>query len=139
MKHFLFYSSIAIFSIFVGSQITEGVLLVPYWQSLSASDFYSFYQQFGPLINQFYTVLTIAAVLIPVVVSVYFKWINSNALYLALISSFFAILVIACFYIYFKDTNALFFQAGLSDVELEKELVKWGRCIGEGLPWRLSP
>jgi len=125
MKQFLLYFSIATFSIFIGSQITEGILLVPYWKSLSPSNFYSYYKQFGPLIGQFYTILTIVAALIPFLISIYCKRINSSALSLALSSSFFAILFIACFYIYFKGTNELFYQASLSDIELKKELIIW--------------
>ena len=125
MKQFLLFFSVTIFSIFIGSQITEGVLLVPYWQSLSSINFYSYYSEFGPLIGQFYTVLTIIAALIPIVVSIYCKSINSNALKFALISSFFAILFVSSFYVYFKDTNELFYQAALNDVELKNELVIW--------------
>ncbi|CAN0460053.1 unnamed protein product, partial [Ectocarpus fasciculatus] len=43
MKNQLDYYLIALFSIFLGSQITEAMLLVPYWQSLSSSEFYSYY------------------------------------------------------------------------------------------------
>ena len=124
-RNFLSYILAAIFSIFIGSQITEGALLVPYWQSLPASDFYAYYNQFGPSIGKFYTVLTIVAALIPIGVSVYCKMINSSALKYALISSFFAILFVSSFYIYFKGTNDLFYQAALSDIELQKELVTW--------------
>ena len=138
MKQFLLFFSVTIFSIFIGSQITEGVLLVPYWQSLSSINFYSYYSEFGPLIGQFYTVLTIIAALIPIVLSIYCKSINSNALKFALISSFFAILFVSSFYVYFKDTNELFYQAALNDVELKNELViwsywHWGRIIIECL------
>lgn len=125
MKQFLRYFFIAIFSIFLGSQITEGVLLVPYWQSLSLNDFYTYYNQFGPSIGLFYTILTIIAALIPISVSIYCKLTNSKGFNFALISSFFAILFIACFYVYFKDTNDLFYQAALSDVALKKELETW--------------
>jgi len=136
MKQFLLYSSIAIFSIFIGSQITEAVLLVPYWKSLSTNDFYAYYKQFGPSIGQFYTILTIVAALIPASMAIYCKRINSNALKLALSSTFFAILFIACFYVYFKGTNELFYQAALSDVELKRELIiwnywHWGRIVLE--------
>ena len=125
MKQFLLYFSIVIFSIFIGSQITEGVLLVPYWQSLSSTDFYSYYNEFGPAIGQFYTVLTIVAALIPIFLSIYFRLKNPKAFKLALISSFFAILFVSSFYIYFKDANELFYQATLSDIELKNELVTW--------------
>jgi len=125
MKQFLLFFSVTIFSIFIGSQITEGALLVPYWQSLSSIDFYSYYYEFGPFIGQFYTVLTIIAALIPIIISIYCKSIKSNALKFALVSSFFAILFVSSFYIYFKDTNELFYQATLNDIELKNELVIW--------------
>lgn len=136
MKQFLLYSSIVIFSIFIGSQITEGVLLVPYWQSLSSTDFYSYYNKFGHSIGQFYTILTIIAASIPISLLIYCKRINSNAFKFALISSFFAILFISSFYIYFKGANELFYQAAFSDIELKDELVTWsywhwGRIIIE--------
>jgi len=125
MKNYLLFFSVAIFSIFLGSQITEGVILVPYWQSLSSDDFYSYYSKFGPSIGRFYTVLTIVAVLIPISVSIYCKSINSKGLKYALISSFFAVLFLSSFYFYFKGTNELFYQAAFNDVELKKELVVW--------------
>lgn len=125
MRHFLLLFSVVIFSIFIGSQITEGVLLVPYWQSLSPDKFYAYYNKFGPSIGKFYTSLTISAALIPIVISIYCKSINSNALKFALISSFFAILFVSSFYIYFKDANELFYQGALNNVELKNELVLW--------------
>jgi len=125
MRQLLLYFSVTIFSIFIGSQITEGILLVPYWKSLSSADFYSYYKEFGPFIGRFYTVLTIAAALIPISISIYYKLINSNAFKFALISSFFAILFVSSFYIYFRDANELFYQAILSDIELKNELITW--------------
>ena len=126
MKQFLFYFSIVIFAIFIGSQITEGVLLLPYWKSLSSSDFYAYYQQFGLLIGRFYTVLTIAAASMSVVIAIYSQLYNQSGLKPALVSTFFAMLFIACFYMYFKGTNELFFQGALSVEVLAQELVTWG-------------
>ena len=138
MKQFLFFLSVSIFSIFIGSQITEGALLVPYWQSLSSADFYSYYNDFGPQIGQFYTVLTILAAIIPIAISIYCKSINSKVLNLALISSFFAVLFVSSFYIYFKGTNELFYQAAFNDLDLKNELITWsywhwGRIVIECL------
>ncbi len=134
MKPYLLYFSIVIFSIFIGSQITEGVLLVPYWQSLSSTEFYSYYNQFGPSINQFYTILTIVAALVPILLSIYCKLINSKAFKYSLISSFFALLFISSFYIYFKGANESFYQGAFSDLELKEQLIiwsywHWGRII----------
>ncbi|MDP5106928.1 MAG: hypothetical protein NWQ31_12250 [Polaribacter sp.] len=138
MKQFLLFFLVAIFAIFIGSQITEGVLLVPYWQSLSASDFYVYYNQFGKIIGQYFTVLTIISALIPVFVAVYCMFVNYKALKFALISTFFAILFITSFYVYFKGVNELFFAAAFNETELKNELIiwsywHWGRIVLECL------
>lgn len=127
MKHILLYSCVAFFAFFVGSQVTEGALLVPYWKSMPAEDFYAYYHEFGPLIGRFYTVLTIVAALIPISISVYCKLNESRAFTTSLIPSFLAVLIIACFYVYFKGANGLFYEATLSDDALQQELVTWGR------------
>ncbi len=125
MKQFLAYFSIVIFAIFIGSQITEGVLLVPYWQSLTSAEFYSYYNQHGPSIGLFYTVLTIIAAVIPIFLSIYCKLTASKAFKLAVTSSLFAVLFVASFYLYFKGANELFYQAALSTPDLKKELITW--------------
>lgn len=138
MRHFLSFLAVAVFAIFVGSQITEGVLLVPYWQSLDADSFSVYYRQFGPSIAQFYTVLTIVAALIPVAVAIDCRRKHAKAFRFAVVSSFLAALFIACFYVYFKGANDLFYQATLSEADLQKELVTWstwhwGRIVIEVL------
>lgn len=125
MRPIFKYLLIAIFSIFVGSQITEGVILVPYWQSLSANEFYAFYQEFGPVIGRFYTILTIIAALIPLALTISFGITKSSAFTFALLSSLFAVLFVASFYVYFKGANESFFQASLSEIALKNELIKW--------------
>lgn len=125
VQRFLLFFLVVIFSIFIGSQITEGILLVPYWQSLSSEEFYKYYSEFGSIIGRFYTLLTIIAAIIPIVIVVYCKINKFNAVKFALVSSFLALLFVSSFYIYFKGANELFYQAVLSDAELKKELITW--------------
>ncbi len=113
MNRVLSFTLVALYALFLGSQITEGCLLVPYWQSLSANEFYSFYEDLGPAINQFYTVLTIMAVLITLGVSVYCLFRKRKAFKYALTSTVFSALVILLFYIYFKGVNQSYFQEAL--------------------------
>lgn len=127
MKKQIEYYLVAVFSIFLGSQITEGVLLVPYWQSLSISDFYNYYQSFGPSIGRFYTILTIVAALIPIGLTIFYFKSKPSGLPYSLVSSLFAVLFIICFYIYFKGTNDLFYQAAFNEIELKKELITWNK------------
>ncbi|MRI00036.1 hypothetical protein GH721_05745 [Kriegella sp. EG-1] len=125
MKDFLAFTLIAIFSIFLGSQITEGVLLVPYWQSLSPTAFYEYYDTFGSVISRYYSFLTIIAVLIPFSLSIYCYYKRSDGLRYSFVSSFFAILIITIFYIYFKETNQLFHARAFDTDQLKTVLNTW--------------
>ncbi len=127
MNDHLKYISLAIFSVFLGSQITEGVLLVPYWQSLSAPDFYNYYETFGPAIGRFYTVLTVIAALVPITISIVYFRAKSPGRGFALVSALFAAAFVACFYAYFKGTNELFYQAAFNEVALKNELITWSK------------
>jgi len=126
MNRILGFFFSAVFSIFLGSQITEGCLLVPYWKTLSATEFYEYYSQFGSIIGRFYTTLTVIAALIPICSSIYCFYKRSRALTYALISSFFTFLGIALFYMYFKDVNQQFFDANFNASQLKSELEIWG-------------
>ena len=126
MKRVLFFLSIIIFSIFLGSQISEGFLLVPYWKSLSKTAFYEYYSKFGPIIGKFYTILTIVAVLIPISISIYCVLKKLPSLKYSAISSFFAMLIIAIFYSYFKGTNQQFYAASFDENQLKSVLNNWG-------------
>ena len=125
MRNQFKYYLIVIFSVFLGSQITEGFLLIPYWQSLSAPDFYSYYNDFGPSIGRFYTILTIVAAIIPIAFSIYYLRSKSSKFTFSLLSSLFAILFVACFYVYFKGTNELFYQSAFDEISLKNELITW--------------
>lgn len=125
MKRILGFFFTTVFSIFLGSQITEGCLLVPYWKTLSTTEFYAYYSQFGLIIGRFYTTLTVIAALIPIGISIYCFYIKSKALTYSLISSFFTFLCMALFYIYFNGINQQFFDANLDAYQLKAELEIW--------------
>lgn len=126
MNRILCFFLIAIFSIFLGSQITEGYLLVPYWKTLSRTEFYEYYTKFGPTIGNFFTFLTIIAALIPLSISIYCITNKSRALKYSIVSTFFAFLFIALFYVYFKDTNQQFYEADFNSNQLKSVLKTWG-------------
>jgi len=126
MKRIISILLISIFGIFVGSQITEGFLFVPYWKSLSPAEFYEYYATFGPAIGRFYTILTIIAVLIPISISIYCLLRKSPALKYSIISTFFALLILGLFYIYFKDVNQQFYDSAFDADQLRSELDTWG-------------
>lgn len=125
MNRILLLFLIAFFAVFLGSQITEGFLLVPYWKTLTKKAFYDYYLKFGPIISRFYTILTIIAVLIPLNISVYCFIKKSHALIYSVISSLFSILIIVVFYSYFKDVNQQLYQTNFDANQLKSELNTW--------------
>ena len=125
MNQILTYTSTTVFSIFIGSQITEGCLLLPHWRSMTAGEFHVYYSTFGISINRFYTCLTILAVLIPFGLSFYCYFRRKHALNYSIISSFFASLIIVLFYSFFKEINELFFTNTLNTSELKPILYRW--------------
>ena len=125
MNRILHFISIAIFSIFLGSQITEGILLVPYWKSLTTSAFYQYYSDFGPGIGKFYTTLTIISVFITLSVFCFCAIKKSSALTYATLSTFFSLLVILLFYVYFKEVNQQFYLSAFNEKQLQVELNNW--------------
>ena len=62
--------SAGVLGIFVGAQICEGALFVPYWKSLPAADFFELHKTYGRKIYQFFAPLTIIATVLPLLTSV---------------------------------------------------------------------
>lgn len=127
MNRILLILLVAIFGIFVGSQITEGILIVPFWKTLSKIEFYEHYTRFGPSIGFFYTVLTILVFLIPITVSIYCYFKNKKALKYSILSSICALLFVSFFYVYFKEANQQFYDNAFDAIQLKLELETWGK------------
>ena len=53
--------------LFAGSLLTEGALLVPYWRTLSPSEFFGRHGDFGPRLFRYFFPVTNAAVWLSVV------------------------------------------------------------------------
>ncbi len=64
-KIFLILST-ATLGVFLGTQLAEAVLIVPYWKNMSADDFFAFYKLYGERLHQFYAPLTIASTILPI-------------------------------------------------------------------------
>ena len=128
MHRILGFCLVALYSVFLGSQITEACLLVPYWKSLSPLEFYEYYSQFGRLIGRFYTILTVISTMTTVYISIHCFAKSSRARNFTLISCFFVIAYIALFYIYFKGANQKFYIASFNSHQLKTELENWQCC-----------
>ncbi len=118
--------STGILGIFLGAQIAEGVLFVPYWKALPPKDFFELHQTYGKKIYQFFAPLTIGATILPLSTVLYGLYTDvQNQLSLILMGLFTA-LFFSTYFLYFKKANKMFANASISHKQLPIELKKWG-------------
>ena len=126
MSKFLLLLSSGTLGIFLGAQIAEAVLFVPYWKALSANDFFKLHQNYGKKIYQFFAPLTILATVIPLVAVVYNLIYQSKEQVILGLMGVSTLLFFSTYFLYFKKANKSFTDSSLSNEELPTELVKWG-------------
>ncbi len=119
------FLSVASMGIFAGSMLTEGYVLVPYWRSVSAADFFAWYAANGQRLQGFFgplTSITAALAISAALVSLSEKHPNR---WFAVLAAVISVAIISTFFLYFKNANASFATANLSVEELKKELTRW--------------
>ncbi len=119
------FLSVASMGIFVGSMLTEGCVLVPYWRSLSTPDFFSWYAENGQRLQGFFGPLTTITALLAIAAATFSLWEKHSNKWLALIAAIISLAIVSTFFIYFKNANASFAAANLNIDELAKELTRW--------------
>ena len=118
--------STLVLGIFLGAQIAEAVLLVPYWKALAPKDFFELHQTYGKKIHQFYAPLTIAATIVPLLTVTYGCLMNiPGQLYLILMGVS-TMVFFSTYFLYFKKANQQFAEASVSFKLLPRELIRWG-------------
>ncbi len=122
----LLLSSLSL-GIFLGAQLTEAILFVPYWKSLRAGAFFDFYQNYGGKIHRFFAPLTIIATVIPLLTVVYSLVSQGENHVLFGLMGFSTLSFFSTYFLYFKQANQRFFDRSLSDKQLLTELEQWGR------------
>ena len=118
--------SCGILGIFWGAQLTEAVLLVPYWKSLKADEFFAYYQSQGKRIHQFFAPLTIGSTLLPFLSVIYLIFFKHEYHILLFTMGLSTLAFFLTFYMYFKNANRRFTDRALTDEALPYELVRWG-------------
>lgn len=119
------FLSVASMGIFVGSMLTEGFVLVPYWRSVSAADFFAWYAANGQRLQGFFAPLTIIAAVLAIAAAIVSLWEGNPNKWFALLAAVISVAIVSTFFLYFKNANASFATANLGVEELEKELTRW--------------
>ena len=121
----LLFSSVFL-GIFLGSQITEAILFVPYWKALKADDFFKFYRKYGRIIHLFFAPITILATVTPLITVGYYTINQTENKILFGIMGLTTLAFFSTYYLYFKKANKRFTERDLSNEELPQELKRWG-------------
>lgn len=102
--------------------LTEGLVLVPFWRSLAASDFFSWYGAHGARLAGFFGPVTWLAALVGLAAAGASLWSGAPGRWAALGAAGLMLLAVATFFVYFGRANASF-TAGVA--ELPSELTRW--------------
>lgn len=121
----LLFSSVFL-GIFLGAQITEAILFVPYWKALKADDFFKFYQKYGRKIFLFFAPITIVATVTPLIIVSYYTINQTENQMLYGLMGLATLAFFSTYFLYFKKANKRFTERELSNEELPKELKRWG-------------
>ncbi|PHS14123.1 MAG: hypothetical protein COA78_06180 [Blastopirellula sp.] len=114
-----------ILGLFVGSLLTEGVILVPYWRSLKPEVFLNVHGTLGPHLFRYFAPLTVAATLIPTVTFVYCIGVGTESWPYSAIAAVIMLAILGIFFYYFKNANASFASGSVGVEGLPAELSRW--------------
>ena len=119
--------SVAGLGVFVGSMLTEGFVLVPYWRSLPASDFFTWYAANDSRLLGFFGPITAMAALVTVAAAGLSLWARDSGRWFALVAAVLVVAVVLMFSLYFHQANASFAAATIGAQDLPAELDRWAR------------
>ena len=117
--------ALASLGIFFGAMLTEGLVLVPYWRSLPADDFYSWYGANDARLLGFFGPLTWFAALSALAAAGIAWWMVRPGRWFAIVAAVSVLVIVSMFFAYFGRANASFSLGRMPATELRAELDRW--------------
>lgn len=114
-------------AVFAGAMLTEGFVLVPYWRSLAASDFFAWYAANDRRLLGFFGPVTGVAALLAVVAAAVSLWTGDAGRWWTVLAAALLLIAVAMFPLYFEGANASFAAASVGEARLPAELARWAR------------
>jgi hypothetical protein len=118
---------VVLLGVTAGAMLAEAAILVPYWRSLAPADFFEWYAANASLLVDFYSPLEIASAVVALVCAVIYSLQSLPGARLWWVAATLSIIVIAMFFVYFKDANAGFLNRTIADDSLAEALATWGQ------------
>ncbi len=116
-----------VLGVFAGSLLTEALLLVPYWRTLSLERFYALHRDFGPRLFRYFAPLTSIATILPLLSAARGFLGSGQHDPFAWLSAGLVVAVTLTFPLYFKKANEAFADGNLNETELKRELARWAK------------
>lgn len=114
-----------VLGLFAGSLLTEALLLVPYFRSLSFEEFNRLHREFGPRLFAYYAPLTISATLVPLAAAAATMLDYPRINFFAWLAAALVLVILATYVFYFRAANLAFAERRLDEPALAKELARW--------------
>jgi len=121
----LLQSSVLLLGVFVGAMLTEGMVLVPYWQSLSPVEFFAWYAANDRRLLRYFGQLTALTAVVAVVAAILALATDHPGRADALVAAGLMIAVVASFPLYFKRANESFAAASIAPSDVAAQLARW--------------
>ncbi|HEY2772608.1 MAG TPA: hypothetical protein VGK20_01020 [Candidatus Binatia bacterium] len=119
------YLATAALGIFLGSQLTEGMVLLPWWRALAPEQFLLWYADNGQRLLGYFGPLTTATTLLAVAAASATGWAGGAGLAGESLAAILMIVVVASFFLYFERTNRGFATGTIAPGAVAAELERW--------------
>lgn len=120
-----------------GAMLTEAVIIVPFWLSLSPPEFFDWYEKNQAALVNYYSPLEIWSAILALLTSGIMLFTKQEGKWSMVASTLFSIFVILTFFIFFKDANAAFNARSIPGDKLSLAITTWGNWqwfrVGLGL------
>jgi hypothetical protein len=117
--------SAAVLGVFFGSQLTEGLVLVPYWRALPPEEFLRWYAANDARLVRYFGPLTTVTALLAVAAALVTWWQGHPGGATTLLAAAIMIAIVASFFVYFERANRSFATAAITAPAVDGELARW--------------
>lgn len=118
--------TVMVLGLTAGAMLTEAVIIVPFWLSLSPKDFFDWYAKNQAALVNYYSPLEIWSTILSLVTSILLITTKQKGKWSMVIATVLSILVIATFFIFFKEANSAFNARSIEDAKFILAVTTWG-------------
>ncbi len=119
------FVTVVILGLSAGAMLTEAVVLVQFWHSLSPSEFLKWFAENEAALVPFFGSLQTGSVILILATTALFWFQDHRGKYLSALSTLLVVAVIIIFFLYFQKANASFVTASVALDDVKNELSRW--------------